>query len=58
MAKTVSLFLSVSLGDPRSIYRQIIDGIRMLIAGGDIPVGAQLPSVRALAVQLRQTDQS
>ncbi|MGQ0551684.1 MAG: GntR family transcriptional regulator [Planctomycetota bacterium] len=52
MSKTVPLFLSVSPGDPRSITRQITDGIRMSIAGGKLPVGAQLPSVRALALQL------
>ena len=52
MSKTVPLFLSVSPGDPRSITRQITDGIRMAIASGKMPVGAQLPSVRGLAVQL------
>jgi GntR family transcriptional regulator len=46
------LFLSVSPGDPRSITRQITDGIRMAIASGKLPVGAQLPSVRGLALQL------
>ena len=39
-------------GDPRSITRQITDGIRMSIASGKLPVGAQLPSVRGLAQQL------
>jgi len=52
MSKTVPLFLSVSPGDPRSITRQITDGIRMAIASGKLPVGAQLPSVRGLALQL------
>ena len=52
MSKTVPLFLSVSPGDPRSITRQITDGIRMAIASGKLPVGAQLPSVRGLAEQL------
>lgn len=52
MTKTVPLFLSVSPGDPRSITRQITDGIRKAIAGGKLPVGAQIPSVRALALQL------
>ena len=52
MSKTVPLFLSVSPGDPRSIARQITDGIRILIASGKLPVGAQLPSVRGLAQQL------
>ncbi len=52
MTKTVPLFLSVSPGNPRSITRQISDGIRMSIASGKLPVGAQLPSVRGLALQL------
>lgn len=52
MSKTVPLFLSVSPGDPRSITRQITNGILMLIASGKLPVGAQLPSVRGLALQL------
>ena len=52
MSKTVPLFLSVSPGDPRSITRQITDGIRVAIASGKLPVGAQLPSVRGLAEQL------
>ena len=52
MSKTTPLFLSFSPGDPRSITRQITDGIRMAIASGKLPVGAQLPSVRGLALQL------
>jgi GntR family transcriptional regulator len=32
------------------IYRQLIDQIRRLIAGGQLPPGAELPSVRDLAV--------
>ena len=52
MSRTVPLFLSVTPGDPRSITRQIKDGIRLEIASGKLPVGAQLPSVRGLAEQL------
>ena len=52
MSRTVPLFLSVSAADPRPITRQIADGIRMAIASGDLPTGAQLPSVRGLALQL------
>src|SRR4030042_3809723 len=42
--------------DPKSgipFYRQIIDQIRYGIAAGRLKVGDQLPTVRALAVQLR-----
>jgi len=52
MTRTVPLMLQLSAADPRTITRQITDGIRRLIAGGDLPVGAQLPSVRGLARQL------
>lgn len=44
--------LQLSAADPRSISRQITDGIRLLVASGELPVGAQLPSVRGLAKQL------
>jgi GntR family transcriptional regulator len=44
--------LRLSAADPRSIGKQITDGIRRLIAGGELTVGAQLPSVRGLAKQL------
>lgn len=42
--------------DPKSgvpFYRQIIDQIRYGIAAGFLKVGEQLPTVRALAVQLK-----
>ncbi len=52
MSRTTPLFISISTADPRSITRQITDGIRMAIASGDMPVGAMLPSVRGLAQQL------
>ena len=42
--------------DPKSgvpYYRQIIDQIRYGVASGRLRVGEQLPTVRALAVQLK-----
>lgn len=42
--------------DPKSgipFYRQIIDQIRYGIATGNLDVGEQLPTARALAVQLK-----
>ena len=42
--------------DPKSgvpYYRQIIDQIRYGVASGRLSVGEQLPTVRALAVQLK-----
>lgn len=52
MSRTVPLMLQLSAADPRPISRQITDGIRLQIARGELPVGAQLPSVRGLAKQL------
>jgi GntR family transcriptional regulator len=42
--------------DPKSgvpFYKQVIDQIRFGIASGNLKVGEQLPTVRALAVQLK-----
>jgi GntR family transcriptional regulator len=42
--------------DPKSgvpFYKQIIDQIRFGISSGSLKVGEQLPTVRALAVQLK-----
>ena len=42
--------------DPKTgtpFYRQIIDQIRFGIAGGKLKTGEQLPTVRALAVELK-----
>jgi len=52
MSTRTPLMLEIATGDPRPINRQIVDGIRRLIAGGDLEPGAALPSVRGLALQL------
>ena len=42
--------------DPKAgapFYRQIIDQIRYGVASGNLQVGEQLPTVRALAVELK-----
>lgn len=39
-------------GDRRPIFRQIIDGIGLKIASGELPPGHRLPSVRGLALEL------
>lgn len=52
MSRTVPLMLQLSAADPRPITRQVTDGIRRLIAGGELQAGDQLPSVRGLAKQL------
>ena len=52
MARTQALMLQIATGDPCPISKQIVDGIRMKIATGELERGAQLPSVRGLALQL------
>ncbi len=52
MSRTTPLMISLSPADPRPLIKQITDGVRVAIASGELPVGAQLPSVRALAQQL------
>jgi len=42
----------ISIGSAVPIYRQIIDQVRRGLTNGDLAVGDQLPSVRALAEQL------
>jgi GntR family transcriptional regulator len=52
MTERTPLMLQIATGDPRPIARQIVDGVRRLVANGELPVGAMLPSVRGLAQQL------
>lgn len=52
MTRRSPLMLQIATGDPRPINRQIVDGVRRLIASGELAVGAGLPSVRGLATQL------
>lgn len=47
----IKFSLDYSSGMP--IYRQIIDQIRFGIASGQLKLGEQLPTVRALAVELK-----
>jgi GntR family transcriptional regulator len=44
--------LQIVTGDPRPIARQITDGIKRMIAAGELQAGDALPSVRGLAQQL------
>jgi GntR family transcriptional regulator len=47
----IKFLLDYSSGVP--VYRQIIDQIRFGIASGSLKLGEQLPTVRALAVELK-----
>ena len=46
------MFLTVNTDDPRAIYQQVADGIKELIACGELPEGTALPPVRQLAADL------
>lgn len=46
------MFLTISTDDPRSIYQQVADGIKELIARGELREGTMLPPVRQLANDL------
>ena len=45
--------LLISQADARPMYLQLIDQIRRRIAVGDWPTGYELPSIRALAADVR-----
>ena len=47
----IKFLLDYSSGVP--VYRQIIDQIIFVIASGQLKLGEQLPTVRALAVELK-----
>ena len=44
--------IEIASGDPRPLFKQIVDGVRRKVATGELPEGSRLPSVRALAMQL------
>lgn len=46
------MFLSIHANDKRPVYQQIVDGIKALIARGDLREGKSLPSVRQVAGDL------
>ena len=46
------MFLTIDMDGRLPIYRQIADGIKNLIAKGDLRTGATLPPVRQLAADL------
>lgn len=52
LQRRTPLLINITPGDPRPIARQIADGVRRLVASGDLAVGAAVPSVRGLAQQL------
>jgi GntR family transcriptional regulator len=45
--------ISITTGANTSIYRQIVDQVRLAVATGDLAPGQAMPSVRGLAEELR-----
>jgi GntR family transcriptional regulator len=46
------MFLTLDADDKRPVYQQVIDGVKALIACGDLREGMTLPSVRQVAEDL------
>lgn len=46
------MFLTVNTRDSRPIYQQVVDGIKEIIARGELKEGTSLPPVRQLAADL------
>ncbi|HEX2331289.1 MAG TPA: GntR family transcriptional regulator [Candidatus Angelobacter sp.] len=46
------MFLTINTDDARAIYQQVADGIKELIARGELGEGTALPPVRQLAADL------
>jgi GntR family transcriptional regulator len=47
-----NLTISVTLDSTVPVYRQVVDQVRVHLAGGALATGDELPSVRQLAAQL------
>lgn len=52
MAPQPSHLFSIVPGSSAPIYRQLVDQVRRLVAGGQLAPGDALPSVREVALQL------
>lgn len=46
------MILRIDLESPVPVYRQIVDGLRVLLVNGELAAGKQLPPVRRLALDL------
>ena len=46
------MILRIDLESSVPVYRQIVDGLRVLLVNGELPAGEQLPPVRRLALDL------
>ena len=46
------MYITIRPDDPRPIYQQVVDGIKEVIARGDLQEGTSLPPLRQLANDL------
>ena len=46
------MYITVDERDRRPLYQQVVDEIKALIAGGELPEGSSLPPVRQVAADL------
>jgi GntR family transcriptional regulator len=46
------MYITVDERDKRPLYQQVVDEIKALIAGGELPEGSSLPPVRQIAADL------
>ena len=52
MSNPIPHLFSIVPGSSEPIYRQLVDQVRRLVAGGQLAPGDALPSVRDIALQL------
>lgn len=52
VVQKVKMRIQITTGSRVPIYRQVVDQVRQQVAGGALPVGQPIPSVRALANEL------
>jgi GntR family transcriptional regulator len=46
------MYITIDEQDRRPLYQQVVDEVKALIAGGDLPEGSSLPPVRQVAADL------
>lgn len=46
-------WITISMGDQRALYLQVMEQIKRRVAVGDLPPGTELPSIRQLAADLQ-----
>jgi len=46
------MYITIDERDKRPLYQQVVDEIKALIAGGELPEGSSLPPVRQVASDL------